>query len=104
MSAPFHSRWLDFVPETARNPTDKTDRRAFVSSVSPTPSRFRDTNPTSSPDSEVPAPSPGFVAPAACPRCGEPTAPLLLVRADGSRAVLCRRGHWTTAHPQGEVT
>jgi hypothetical protein len=102
MSTRFHSRWLDFVPERAVSEVPKVPEGAFVTSGTSVPGRFRDTNWAPGPISEAPTPSIRFVAPAACPRCGEPTAPLFLVRADGSRAVLCRRGHWTTAHQESE--
>lgn len=106
MSARFHSRWMDLVPKTARNRTDKTDKSPpgapSVSFVSSSFGRFDGTDP---PTEETPQGCPagetvqlsGFLAPATCPRCGEPTAPLMLIRSDGSRAVLCPQGHWTPA-------
>ena len=45
----------------------------------------------------------GWIAPAVC-RCGEVTAPFLLIRPDGSRAVLCPRGHFTPARRDRDGT
>jgi len=42
-------------------------------------------------------PSAGLSAPAICPRCGEATSSLAVVREDGTLAVVCQRGHWTRA-------
>ena len=50
---------------------------------------------------EVVQPSPEvFTAPAACSVCGEVTLPFLLLRSEGTRAVLCPRGHWTPAREE----
>jgi hypothetical protein len=61
-------------PETGKSPTDKTDRSQAAAET--------------------------LTTPAVCPRCGQPVAPLLIVRGDGTLATVCPRGHWTRARKE----